>query len=125
MATVYHEPTNELSPQARDLHRALTSLIEELEAIDWYNQRADVTTDTSLKSILLHNRNEEIEHAVMTLEWIRRQVPEFDQQLRTYLFTIGDITTIEAAEEKVEGPSMPQTPSSGLGIGSLKKGARQ
>ncbi|NLV46617.1 MAG: hypothetical protein GXY07_19210 [Candidatus Hydrogenedentes bacterium] len=121
MATVYHEPVEELSPQARNMHRALTSLIEELEAVDWYNQRADVTDDAALKAILEHNRDEEIEHAAMTLEWIRRQMPKFDQELKTYLFTAGDITTIEDAGDEVGGGTAPAR-SAGLGIGSLKKG---
>jgi len=118
----WHEPVNELSAQARDLHRALTSLIEELEAIDWYNQRADVTADAALKAILLHNRNEEIEHASMALEWIRRQVPQFDQDLRTYLFTTGEITAIEGAATGGGGEAKPAASAGDLGIGSLKKG---
>ncbi len=123
MGTVYHEPTSELSAEARDLHRALTSLIEELEAVDWYNQRADVTGDAALKAILLHNRNEEIEHAAMTLEWIRRQIPEFDGELRTYLFTTGDITNIEGdGASPAEENDRPARTGGDLGIGSLKKG---
>lgn len=122
MGTVYHEPAGELSAQARDVHRALTSLIEELEAVDWYNQRADVTGDASLKAILLHNRDEEIEHAAMTLEWVRRQIPKFDIELRTYLFTAGDITMIEGAEGEGESPAAPASKSGDLGIGSLRKG---
>lgn len=121
MATVYHEPVEQLSAQARNLHRALTSLIEELEAVDWYNQRADVTDDAALKAILEHNRDEEIEHAAMALEWIRRQMPKFDQELKTYLFTAGDITTIEGAGGEAGGESAPAS-SADLGIGSLKKG---
>ena len=121
MGTVYHEPTGELSPQTRDIHRALTSLIEELEAVDWYNQRADVTTDAALKSILIHNRDEEIEHAAMTLEWVRRQMPKFDEELKTYLFTTGDITAIEDSEGE-EAQTATPAPTSDLGIGSLKKG---
>lgn len=121
MATVYHEPVNELSAPARDMHRALTSLVEELEAVDWYNQRADVTGDAALKAILLHNRDEEIEHATMALEWIRRQMPKFDADLRTYLFTTGDVTAIEeAAVEGGEG--VAAAPAGDLGIGSLRKG---
>ena len=121
MATVYHEPVEELSAQARNMHRALTSLIEELEAVDWYNQRADVTGDAALKAILEHNRDEEIEHAAMALEWIRRQMPKFDQELKTYLFTAGDITTIEDAAGGADGEAA-QAQSADLGIGSLKKG---
>ncbi len=81
----YHEEN--LSPETKDMHRALTSLIEELEAVDWYNQRADVCQDDSLRAILVHNRDEEKEHAAMLLEWIRRQDPAFDHELKDYLFT--------------------------------------
>ncbi len=88
----YHEPVDKLSPETMDFHRAVVSLIEELEAVDWYNQRVDACTDTELKSILAHNRDEEIEHASMTLEWIRRRNPVFDQQLREALFKTGPIT---------------------------------
>ena len=88
----YHEPVDKLSPATMDFHRAVVSLIEELEAVDWYNQRVDVCTDTELKSILAHNRDEEIEHASMTLEWIRRRNPVFDKELREALFKTGPIT---------------------------------
>lgn len=88
----YHEPVDKLSPQTMDLHRAIVSLIEELEAVDWYNQRVDACTDSDLKGILAHNRDEEIEHASMTLEWIRRRNPVFDRELRSTLFTAGPIT---------------------------------
>ncbi len=98
MSTTYHEPTSELSAEARDVHRALASLIEELEAVDWYNQRADVTGDEDLKAIVLHNRDEEIEHAAMTLEWLRRKIGKFDEELHTYLFTSAPITEVEEAE---------------------------
>lgn len=87
MGMEYHEPPQELSPETRELHRGIRSLIEELEAIDWYQHRIDVTKDDELKAILVHNRDEEIEHAAMALEWIRRKVPEFDEELKTYLFT--------------------------------------
>lgn len=83
----YHEPINELSAETRDMHRAITSLMEELEAIDWYNQRVDATKNEELKEILVHNRDEEKEHAAMILEWIRRQDPSFDKELKDYLFT--------------------------------------
>ena len=83
----YHEPTNELSSETRDMHRAITSLMEELEAVDWYNQRVDVCNDAELKAILAHNRDEEKEHASMLLEWIRRQDAPFDSELKDYLFT--------------------------------------
>ena len=83
----YHEPIEELSAETRDMHRAIVSLMEELEAVDWYNQRADACKDPALKAILVHNRDEEKEHAAMGLEWIRRQDPAFSSHLKDYLFT--------------------------------------
>jgi ferritin-like protein len=83
----YHEPAEELSAATRDMHRAIVSLMEELEAVDWYNQRADASKNKELKAILEHNRDEEKEHASMVLEWIRRQDPAFSRQLKNYLFT--------------------------------------
>jgi len=83
----YQEPGNELSGATRDMHRALESLKEELEAVDWYQQRVDVCDDDALRAILSHNRDEEKEHASMILEWIRRQDPAFSGELKDYLFT--------------------------------------
>ena len=83
----YHEPVTELSAEARDLHRAIAALMEELEAVDWYNQRMEACTDDDLRAILGHNRDEEKEHAAMLLEWIRRRDPGFDHELRDWLFT--------------------------------------
>ena len=83
----YHEPVDELSNETRDMHRAITSLMEELEAVDWYNQRVDACKNEELKAILRHNRDEEKEHAAMVLEWIRRQDPSLDKELKDYLFT--------------------------------------
>jgi ferritin-like protein len=83
----YHEPVEQLSEETRDMHRAIISLMEELEAVDWYNQRADACSDPELRAILVHNRDEEKEHASMVLEWIRRRDPGFDKELRDYLFT--------------------------------------
>ena len=83
----YHEPIGELSNETRDMHRAITSLMEELEAVDWYNQRVDACKDEDLKAILIHNRDEEKEHAAMVLEWIRRKDPKLDEELKDYLFT--------------------------------------
>jgi ferritin-like protein len=91
----YHEPISELSDETRDMHRAITSLMEELEAVDWYGQRIDATKDEDLKAILRHNRNEEIEHAAMVLEWIRRRDRKFDEELKDYLFTEKKIASIE------------------------------
>jgi ferritin-like protein len=87
----YHEPIEELSEEARDMHRAIISLMEELEAIDWYQQRVDACRDPALKAILAHNRDEEKEHAAMVLEWIRRRDPKFDEELKDYLFTEKEI----------------------------------
>ncbi|MEO8328109.1 MAG: ferritin-like domain-containing protein [Nitrospirota bacterium] len=88
MASVgYHEPIEELSDETRDMHRAIVSLMEELEAVDWYNQRADTCKDGDLKAILKHNRDEEKEHASMVLEWIRRKDPTFSKHLKDFLFT--------------------------------------
>ena len=87
----YHEPIDELSDETRDMHRAIVSLMEELEAVDWYNQRIDATRNKELAAILAHNRDEEKEHAAMVLEWIRRQDPKFDKELKDYLFTTEEI----------------------------------
>ncbi|MFP4479104.1 MAG: encapsulin-associated ferritin-like protein [Candidatus Izemoplasmatales bacterium] len=87
----YHEPYELLSKETRDFTRAFRSLIEEIEAVDWYNQRMDVTSDPELKEILKHNRDEELEHAAMALEWLRRRIPELDQELRDNLFKEGEI----------------------------------
>ena len=83
----YHEPIEELSDETRDMHRAIVSLMEELEAVDWYNQRVDACRDDELRAILAHNRDEEKEHAAMVLEWIRRQDSFLDGQLKEFLFT--------------------------------------
>jgi ferritin-like protein len=87
----YHEPIEELSDDTRDMHRAITSLMEELEAVDWYNQRVDACKDKELKAILAHNRDEEKEHAAMVLEWIRRRDSRFDHELKDYLFSEKNI----------------------------------
>jgi ferritin-like protein len=96
---VLHAPRERLSKETLSMHHAIISLMEELEATDWYRQRADDCEDPELKAILLHNMREEIEHASMALEWLRRNSADFDKQLRTYLFTEGDITRIEEEEE--------------------------
>lgn len=87
-----HEQIEKLSPATLDLHRALVSLIEELEAVDWYGQRIDACSDAELRAILMHHRDEEKEHAAMLLEWLRRRDPAFDVQLRGVLFREGAIT---------------------------------
>lgn len=94
---VLHE--SNLSKETLDLHRAISSLMEELEAVDWYNQRVEAATDPELKQLLAHNRDEEKEHAAMMIEWIRRHDKKFDEQLRTYLFAEGSILE---AEEKAK-----------------------
>ncbi len=88
----YHEPIEELTDETRDMHRAIVSLMEELEAVDWYNQRADACKDPVLKAILEHNRDEEKEHASMVLEWIRRKDPTFSKEMKDYLFTEKPLT---------------------------------
>jgi ferritin-like protein len=96
----YHEPTTELSDDVRDMHRAIESLMEELEAVDWYAQRAHACKNKELRDIMLHNANEEKEHAAMVLEWIRRRDPVMDKNLRTYLFKDGkNILEIEHESE--------------------------
>jgi uncharacterized protein len=111
----YHEPVASLDETTRDMHRALTSLMEELEAVDWYQQRVAATADEELRAILVHNRDEEKEHAAMVLEWLRRHDAHLDAQLRRYLFTDSDVTEIE--DEKA--PPAGSTGGS-LGIGSLR-----
>lgn len=86
-STGFHEPLEDLSAATRDMHRALVSLTEELEAIDWYNQRADACEDKDLQAILEHNRDDEKEHASMLLEWVRRQDPRFAKEMKQYLFS--------------------------------------
>jgi len=114
-----HEAAEKLSPATIDRHRATISLMEELEAIDWYDQRIDAATDDTLKAILRHNRDEEKEHAAMVLEWLRRQDPVLDQQLRTYLFKDGDIVSAEA-EAEAEGGGGGDPTEGSLGIGDLR-----
>jgi ferritin-like protein len=92
----FHEEVSELSDETRDMHRAIQSLMEELEAVDWYNQRVDACKDDELKAILAHNRDEEKEHAAMVLEWIRRQDSTFSKELKDYLFTDKPIARLES-----------------------------
>lgn len=95
----FHEPIEKLSVATQDMHRAIVSLMEELEAVDWYNQRVDACVDPDLKAILEHNRDEEKEHAVMMLEWIRRRDPRMDHELRETLFKSGPISGEHEHEE--------------------------
>jgi ferritin-like protein len=118
----YHESADALSQRTKDLHRAIASLMEELEAVDWYQQRVDAATDGALRDILAHNRDEEKEHASMVLEWIRRQDPGFDRFLRQYLFTEGSILGIEAAASEGGGDGNGAGPAvTTTGIGSLRR----
>src|SRR5258706_16415564 len=105
MMAEYHEPEAELSDAVRDMHRALVSLKEEIEAVDWYHQRWAASKDETLRAVLAHNRDEEIEHATMNLEWLRRNMPKWDEVLRTYLFTSGPITEIEQQANGQTAPS--------------------
>ncbi len=126
-----HEARADLDDAVVDRHRAITSIMEELEAIDWYDQRVSATDDPALAEVLGHNRDEEKEHAAMTLEWLRRQDPVLDRHLRTYLFTEGSI--VEEEHEAEDGSDSGDTsdPDAGggaaagardgsLGIGSLR-----
>ena len=97
----FHEREDALSPETRDRHRAIVSIMEELEAVDWYDQRIDAAGDGELRAILAHNRDEEKEHAAMTLEWLRRHDTKWDEQLRNYLFT--DKPILEREEELEHG----------------------
>ena len=109
--TDYHEPYEELPPEVRDAHRALLSFREEVEAVDWYHQRVALCGDPELKQVLAHNRDEEIEHACMTLEWLRRNMAGWDEQLRTYLFKSTPILESEGkgagAEQRDLGIGKP------------------
>jgi uncharacterized protein len=122
----YHEPIELLSEETRNMHRAIVSLKEELEAVDWYQQRAEACSDEELRGVLVHNKNEEIEHAMMNLEWIRRHSATFDANIRTYINAKGPILTVEKDRTAAEGggetsPSLAgAASSSSLGIGSLK-----
>lgn len=120
-----HEDPSKLSSETIDRHRAIVSLMEELEAVDWYDQRVEATDDDSLAELLGHNRDEEKEHAAMNLEWLRRRDAGWDEQLRTYLFTDAPILDVE--ELAMDGSDADDTDTQGagpgdgsLGIGSLK-----
>jgi len=125
-----HAPRERLSRHTLTQHHAIVSVMEELDAVDWYRQRADDCEDPALREILLHNMREEIEHACMALEWLRRNDPDWAEQMRTYLFTEGEITELEeeaegdagpAGEAEAEAPARPAKPArGGFTIGSLK-----
>lgn len=118
-----HENEQTLKPETIDRHRAVVSIMEELEAVDWYDQRIDAATDQDLKELLAHNRDEEKEHASMMLEWLRRRDPKLDEHLRTYLFTNKSLLEIEEEAEGHGGNVGGEARSGGdgsLGIGSLR-----
>jgi ferritin-like protein len=119
---MFHEPLELLRQKTRDMHRAVVSVVEELQAIDWYSQRVDATQDGELRAILKHNGDEEKEHAAMLLEWIRRQDPVFEAHLRTYLFRAGSIVE---SEQRAEAAGANGGGTSGrASIGSLRVGSR-
>jgi len=115
-----HEDESKLSPQTIDRHRAIVSIMEELEAVDWYDQRAEAATDPELRDILRHNRDEEKEHAAMALEWLRRRDPKLNEHLQTYLFTDKSLLEIEHVAEHGGGEGAAGGDDGSLGIGSLK-----
>ena len=115
----YHESWDALPERSRNIHRACRSLAEEVDAVDWYDQRVALTEDAELRAVLAHNRDEEIEHAAMTLEWLRRHMDGWDEKLRLYLFTDTPLLEIEGqAEEAACGDGVE--PGGDLGIGSMK-----
>jgi ferritin-like protein len=116
-STTLHESEERLSAATRDMHRAIVSLMEELEAVDWYQQRLEACDDGELKEILRHNRDEEKEHAAMVLEWLRRRDPKLDEALRTYLFKEQSVLEIEHSVESGAGGGAGD---GSLGIGSLR-----
>jgi uncharacterized protein len=118
-----HEDAETLGAEVIDRHRAIASLMEELEAVDWYDQRVQACSDPELRQILAHNRDEEKEHAAMVLEWLRRHDPKWEEHLRTFLFTEGPIVGREAETNgKSGGEGSSGQPGSSLGIGSLRQG---
>lgn len=120
MSKQYHEPVEYLDEKTKDITRALSSLKEEVEAVDWYHQRVISTNDESLKAIMAHNRDEEIEHVCMALEWLRRNMDAWDKELSTYLFKEGDITELEAEAMGKSSDSEDSSEESALDLGDLK-----
>ena len=118
----YHESIGQLKPQTLDRHRAIVSIMEELEAIDWYDQRIDAAADDELRAILAHNRDEEKEHACMLLEWLRRRDAKLDATLRTYLLSDQPVLEIEAAADAAQAGGSDAGEDASLGIGSLRAG---
>ena len=122
-SAAFHESIELLKPETMDRHRAIVSIMEELEAIDWYDQRVDATRDEELRAILAHNRDEEKEHAAMVLEWLRRHDAFFDAQLRSYLFIDKPILARE--EEQGEAKESASSQDASLGIGCLREKVRR
>jgi ferritin-like protein len=118
-----HESPDAIGPEAIDRHRAIASIMEELEAVDWYDQRVHATSDEDLREVLAHNRDEEKEHAMMTLEWLRRHDPVLDGHMRTYLFSDAPITEIEEVAEQTGADAGGAATSGSLAIGSLRSEA--
>lgn len=117
-----HESGDQLKSETVDRHRAIVSIMEELEAVDWYDQRVDAAEDEELRAILAHNRDEEKEHAAMVLEWLRRHDSMLDEQLRAYLFTDTPVLEVEEAAEQAQASNADDATADGsLAIGSLKK----
>jgi len=121
-STTFHESEERLSPATRDMHRAIVSLMEELEAVDWYQQRMDATADGELREILRHNRDEEKEHAAMVLEWIRRHDGVFETKLREHLFTEGSIVGREEVLEQAAAGGGNGSAAVAASVGSLRGG---
>jgi ferritin-like protein len=127
----FHEPIDALEQATLERHRAISSLMEEFEAVDWYDQRVDATTDADLRRVLVHNRDEEKEHAAMTLEWLRRRDPALDEQLREWLFTDKTLGVDEEGDGVEPDTASGREPLAGewapaagaepgtLGVGSL------
>ena len=125
-SAAYHESLDDLKPETLDRHRAIVSIMEELEAVDWYDQRVDAARDAELAAILKHNRDEEKEHASMLLEWLRRRDAKLDEHLRTYLFIDEPVLEKERAVEQAEAKEPAAgTDSGSLGIGSLRAERRR
>ena len=117
----FHESVDDLKPETFDRHRAIASIMEELEAVDWYDQRVDAARDAELAAILAHNRDEEKEHASMLLEWLRRRDAKLDEHLRNYLFIDESVLAKEKALEHADAEEPVAGPADGsLGIGSLR-----
>jgi ferritin-like protein len=126
----FHEPIESLKPETMERHRAIVSIMEELDAVDWYDQRVDASQDEELRAILAHNRDEEKEHAAMVLEWLRRRDPELDRMLRHYLFNDNPILEREEQQDEAgvatsDNAAAAPAGDGSLGIGSLRERVRR